>query len=64
MDGINSDNKDIWNEAQYGEFNRSFIFSTDINKDKINAKYANGVLCITIPKVESKDPVMKKIRIS
>lgn len=40
----------IRKERNYGEFSRSFYFD-NIQADKINAKFENGVLRITVPKV-------------
>lgn len=43
-------------ERSFGEFTRSFVLSDDVKKDKIDAKYENGVLNITLEKVEPKKP--------
>lgn len=40
----------IRKERNYGEFTRSFYFD-NIQSDKINAKFENGVLKVTLPKV-------------
>ena len=57
-------NNPIWNEASYGTFSRSFELTSDISENKINAKFSNGVLNITIPKVEKVKPTVKKIAVS
>lgn len=49
-------------ETSYGRFTRSLPFPDIINPDKIEAKYDNGLLHITIPKVKEK--AGKKIKIS
>ncbi len=41
-------------ETQYGTFSRSFSLPENINASKINAKYVNGILEITVPKDEKK----------
>lgn len=41
-------------ETQYGTFSRSFSLPENIDATKINAKYNNGVLELTIPKDEKK----------
>lgn len=41
-------------ESRYGAFNRSFRLPENIDKNKIDAEYTNGVLTITIPKDEKK----------
>jgi HSP20 family protein len=45
-------------ETQYGTFSRSFSLPENVDAAKINAKYVNGILEITIPKDEKK--VLKK----
>ena len=45
------ENKVIRMERSYGAYSRSFNIS-GINADKIQAKYDNGVLRLTLPKVE------------
>jgi len=39
-------------EYSFNSFSRSFRLPENINEDKIEAKYENGVLKITIPKVK------------
>lgn len=39
-------------EFQYNSFSRSFRLPESINPDKIDAKYENGLLKLTIPKKE------------
>jgi HSP20 family protein len=39
-------------EYSYYSFNRSFSLPTTVNADKINAKYDDGVLKISVPKAE------------
>lgn len=41
-------------ETHYGKFTRSFSLPDNIDSGKINAKYVNGILEITIPKDEKK----------
>lgn len=41
-------------ETRYGSFSRSFALPDNIQGDKINAKYVNGILELTIPKDEKK----------
>jgi HSP20 family protein len=49
-------------ESSYGFFTRSIPFPDVINPDKINAKYDQGLLRVTIPKVKEK--AGKKIEVS
>jgi HSP20 family protein len=53
----------ITNEIYYGEFSRSFNLSDDIKIDAINAEVKDGLLFITLPKVEEAKPVIKEIDI-
>ena len=43
-------------ERSYGEFARSFVLPDTVKTDKIDAKYENGVLNLTLEKVEPKKP--------
>lgn len=43
-------------ERAYGFFSRSFTLPTTIDKEKVKAKYKDGVLEITVPKIESAKP--------
>ena len=52
-------------EYSYSSFSRSFSLPEEIKQEKINAKYEDGVLKITLPrKEESKKPVAKKIAVN
>ena len=50
------ENKDLslseHNQIKYGTFKKSFYIPEDANTDKIDAKMQNGVLFITIHKLE------------
>jgi HSP20 family protein len=46
------DNKMIRYERSYGNFTRVYSLPGPFDKDKIKAKYENGVLTITVPKTE------------
>ena len=51
-------------EFSYSSFRRSFHLPETIQEDKINAKYDNGLLKVSIPKSEDHDaPSRKKIKI-
>ena len=45
-------------ETQYGTFARSFYLPDNVNPDKIQARFADGVLLVMVPKDEKK--VMKR----
>jgi len=50
-------------ERRYGSFSRSFRLPTECEPDKIQAKFNNSVLNLTIPKIEKKEPETKEISI-
>ena len=39
-------------QTRYGNFSRTFNLPEEINVEKINAKYKNGTLMLTLPKME------------
>lgn len=52
-------------EYSYSSFSRSFSLPEEIRQEKINAKYEDGVLKISLPrKEESKKPATKKIAVN
>lgn len=52
-------------EFNYGSFRRTFSMPDTVNDEKIDAKYENGILKITLPKrEEAKVKPVKEIRIS
>jgi HSP20 family protein len=52
----------LLNELPSGSFSRVLRMPTDIQADKVEAKITDGVLTLTLPKVESARP--KRINIS
>ena len=48
--------KYILNEKEIGNYFRSFKISESINKEKINARYDNGQLILTLPKNDKVKP--------
>ncbi|KAJ4367799.1 hypothetical protein N0V85_009120 [Neurospora sp. IMI 360204] len=48
-------------ERSYGEFRRVFTFPTNVDQEKVEAKFENGILNIKVPKAEKKGS--KKIAI-
>lgn len=53
----------IVNELFFGEFSRNFNLSKDIKIEAIDAEFKDGILNITLPKVEEAKPVVKEINI-
>lgn len=52
----------VWTERVFGKFERSFRLPQDGDKDKIEANYADGVITVTIGKLEAAKP--KDIRVN
>lgn len=53
----------VMNERYYGSFSRSFNITKDVKVNDINAEFKDGVLNITLPKVEEAKPVVKEVTI-
>jgi len=51
-------------ERSYGTFERTFSLPTTVDPEKIVANYANGVLTVTIPKVERARPREIPVKVS
>lgn len=58
------DGKVIRKERRSGKFMRSFNLGTDIHEEDISANFADGVLSLTIPKVEKTVPKSRQIDIN
>ncbi|MBC8214476.1 MAG: Hsp20/alpha crystallin family protein [Candidatus Marinimicrobia bacterium] len=52
------------NEINYGKFSRSFNLPENVNENDIKAKFTNGVLSLTLNKVEPVKPDVKQIEIN
>lgn len=52
------DKENRWHlsERRYGSFTRSFVLPRDVEQDRIQASFDNGVLTVTIPKSEKARP--------
>ncbi|MCG2419641.1 Hsp20/alpha crystallin family protein [Aequorivita sp. F47161] len=51
-------------EFNYNKFERSFTLPENVKTEDIEAKYENGVLKITLPKLEEKKVLKKMVEIS
>ncbi|MGD0755911.1 MAG: Hsp20/alpha crystallin family protein [Bacteroidales bacterium] len=52
-------------EFSYSSFCRSFYIPENVNREKINANYKDGILSVTLPKQEEeKNKITRKIEIS
>lgn len=50
-------------ERNFGEFSRSLVLPENINRESIAAKFENGILYITLDKIEPEKPKEIKIEI-
>lgn len=50
-------------ERSFGSFKRSFTLPVDVNPDKVNAKFENGLLSITLEKYEAQSLSEKTIEL-
>jgi len=51
-------------ERSFGEFMRSFQLPDNTDSEKISASYNNGILTLTVPKIEPALPKEKEVTIS
>ncbi|PWA45859.1 class I low-molecular-weight heat-shock protein [Artemisia annua] len=62
----NEEKNDTWHsvERSFGKFMRRFSFPENAKMEEVKATMENGVLNVTIPKVEEKKPEVKAIDIA
>jgi len=51
-------------ERSYGSFERSFSTPSNVKGEKIDASYKDGVLTVTLPKVEEAKPKEIEVKVS
>ncbi|RAJ02233.1 HSP20 family protein [Chitinophaga skermanii] len=57
----NENEKQVRREYNFQGFKRSFTLDENVDAEKINAKYENGVLKLTLPKKEKQQDAAKEI---
>lgn len=60
----NENETTLRSERSYGNFIRSFILPDNLDKESISAKYENGVLNLSIPKIEPPAPKEIEIKVN
>ena len=53
----------LW-ERSYGEFTRTFRFPLPVNEAKVAAEFTNGILRVTVPKMEVAPPQSRTVPIA
>ncbi|PWU18797.1 MAG: heat-shock protein [Bdellovibrio sp.] len=56
------DKKSFFSEMTYGSYWRSFELPTPVNSEKVEAKYENGVLALSVPKAAGSNTRQISIR--
>ena len=51
-----SDYRPVYTEYNIGHFSRSFILNSKVDRERIEANVADGVLTLTLPKAEEAKP--------
>ena len=51
-------------EFSFSSFTRSFTIPDNINRDKIEANYKDGVLAVELPKEPEKNKITRQIKVS
>ncbi len=50
-------------ETAYGEFSRSFTLPENVDADKVSAAYKDGVLELSVPKIEPAKPKLIDVKV-
>jgi len=58
------DGKWLRNEYRMRSFKRSFILNDKVENGKISAKYADGILVVSLPKKENSEPEKQEISVN
>ena len=61
LEEISGDEKVIHKERASGSFEETFNLPAKVKCDEVNAKYVNGILCITLPKLAEEKATSIKI---
>lgn len=55
----NTDDRRYWSEFSYGKFRRAFSLPVPVAHDRIEADYKDGILTLTLPKVNAVSQTIK-----
>ncbi|MCO6472523.1 MAG: Hsp20/alpha crystallin family protein, partial [Melioribacteraceae bacterium] len=51
-------------ERSYGAFKRSFTLPEDVDVENVKAKFEDGILSLSMNKIEPKQPEVKEIKVN
>jgi HSP20 family protein len=49
-------------ERAEGSFNRTITLPTEVDAERVSARYADGILAVTLPKAEEAKPRQIKVK--
>jgi HSP20 family protein len=58
------DKERAFSERYYGRFERRLPLAWEVEEDKVNASFKNGVLTVTLPKLPKSSAQVKRIAIN
>lgn len=58
------DQRYYWSEFSYGKFHRTFSLPVAVRNDLVQAEYRDGVLTLTLPKVEEASKKVVKVKLT
>ncbi len=61
---VEEDTRVLLSERLYGKFSRSINLPNEVDGDAVEAAYDNGVLTLTLPKVEEAQPRQIPVRVN
>jgi HSP20 family protein len=53
-----------WKECSFGKFTRQIVLPSEVDSSKATAEYKNGVLNISLPKVENKNRKRIEVKVN
>lgn len=64
VEAVNDEHQNHRKECVYGYFERSFSLPKQVDTNKVQASFSNGVLTLNIPKVEEAKPKQIQVQIN
>ena len=61
---VKETDKYLRREFSYSNYEQNYVLPDDVMKDQISAKVEDGILTVTMPKIEPKQKVTKAIEVS